>query len=125
LLVHSVLLGLRSQLREDNSLSRAEAVFGTLFGIFPKLWMLLIFLSLVNKFSSHLPTPTASLIEGGSQIKNIDKKGQCPGNMGEMLLQFSHENAGLEALHFQGETKQLKIHCHLLFPNCPSKAVFR
>jgi hypothetical protein len=55
----------------------------TIFKIFfQKLWMLLLFLSLVNKFSSHLPTPTASLIEVGSWIKNIDEKRSVSWNHG-------------------------------------------
>jgi hypothetical protein len=29
--------------------------------------------------------------------------------MGKVLFEFSHENARLEALHFHGELKQLKI----------------
>jgi hypothetical protein len=36
-----------------------------------------------------------------------------------MLLKFSHENAGLEALHFHGELKQFKKGLSLAFSKLP------
>jgi hypothetical protein len=33
----------------------------------------------------------------------------------EMLFEYSHENAGLEALHFHGEPKQFKIGLPIAF----------
>jgi hypothetical protein len=39
--------------------------------------------------------------------------------MGEVLFEFSHENAGHEALHFHGVSKLLKIGLSLAFSELP------
>jgi hypothetical protein len=44
--------------------------------------------------------------------------------MVEMLLEFSHENAGLEALHFHDEPKQFKIGLPVAFSKLPKQIVF-
>jgi hypothetical protein len=42
-----------------------------------------------------------------------------------MLFELSHENAGLETLHFHGESKQFKIRLPLAFAKLPSKTSFK
>jgi hypothetical protein len=39
--------------------------------------------------------------------------------MGKVLFEFSHENSGLEGLHFHGELKQLKIGLPLAVSELP------
>jgi hypothetical protein len=41
------------------------------------------------------------------------------------LFEFTHENARLEALHVQWETKQLKVGLPFLLPTCPNKTTLR
>jgi hypothetical protein len=45
--------------------------------------------------------------------------------MREMLFEFSHENAGLETLHFHGEPKQFKIRLPLAFAKLPKQNIFQ
>jgi hypothetical protein len=42
-----------------------------------------------------------------------------------MLFELSHENTGLEALHFHGEPKQFKIRLPLALSELSSKASFK
>jgi hypothetical protein len=42
-----------------------------------------------------------------------------------VLFEFSHENAGLEDLHFHGEPKQLKIGLPLAFSELPKLNFFQ
>jgi hypothetical protein len=44
--------------------------------------------------------------------------------MREMLFEFSHENAGLETLHFHGEPKQFQI-IALAFAELPKQSIFQ
>jgi hypothetical protein len=43
----------------------------------------------------------------------------------EMLFEFSHENAGIETLHFNGEPKQFKIRLPLAFDELPKQNIFQ
>jgi hypothetical protein len=45
--------------------------------------------------------------------------------MGKVLFEFSHENSGLEGLHFHGEPKQLKIGLPLAFSELPKQNLFQ
>jgi hypothetical protein len=58
-----------------------------------------------------LPALTVSLMEGCKRMRNIAKKrsmsGLNPG--GRCCWEFPHENAGLEALHFHEEMKQVEV----------------
>jgi hypothetical protein len=65
--------------------------------------------------------PTASCMESGVWIKNMEGNRSVSGLMtlGGMLLEFFHDNAGLEALHFHGELKQSKIGLPLAFSELP------
>jgi hypothetical protein len=45
--------------------------------------------------------------------------------MGEMLFEFSHENADLEALHFHVEPKQFKLGLTLAFSKLPKQNFFQ
>jgi hypothetical protein len=45
--------------------------------------------------------------------------------MGKVLCEFSQENAGLEALHFHGEPKHLKIGLPLAFSELPKQKIKR
>jgi hypothetical protein len=45
--------------------------------------------------------------------------------MGEMLFEFSLENAGLEALDFHGEPKQFKVGLPLAFAVLPKQKIFQ
>jgi hypothetical protein len=42
-----------------------------------------------------------------------------------VLFEFSRENAGLEALHFHGEPKQLKIGLPVAFSELPKQNFFQ
>jgi hypothetical protein len=44
--------------------------------------------------------------------------------MGKVLLEFSHDNAGLEALHLHREPQQLKIGLPLAFSELPKQNFF-
>ncbi len=45
--------------------------------------------------------------------------------MGNVLFEFSLENAGLEALHLHGELKLLEIGLPLVFSELPKQNFFR
>jgi hypothetical protein len=42
-----------------------------------------------------------------------------------VLLEFPHENAGLEALHIHGELKQLEVRLPLAFSKLPEQNTFQ
>jgi hypothetical protein len=63
------------------------------------------------------PAPTASHMEGSRWIKNIERK--------RSLFEFPHEVAGLEALHFHGEPKQLKTGLPFAFSKLPKQNFFQ
>jgi hypothetical protein len=42
-----------------------------------------------------------------------------------VLLEFPHENAGLEALHIHGESKQLEVRLPLAFSKLPEQNTFQ
>jgi hypothetical protein len=42
-----------------------------------------------------------------------------------MLFEFPHENAGLEALHFHGETKQVKVRLPFALSELPKQHIFQ
>jgi hypothetical protein len=46
-------------------------------------------------------------------------------SMREMLFEFSHENAGLETLHFHAELKQFKIRLPLALTELPMQNIFQ
>ncbi len=64
-----------------------------------------------------------SCMEDSSWIKKTEKKKICvrTDSMREMLFEFSHDNAGLETLHFHGEPKQFKIRLPLAFAELPKQ----
>jgi hypothetical protein len=43
----------------------------------------------------------------------------------EVLLELPHEDTGLEALHFHGETKQFKIGLPLALSELPKQSIFQ
>jgi hypothetical protein len=42
-----------------------------------------------------------------------------------MLFEFSHENAGLEALHFHGKVKQVNVRLPLGLSKLPKQYIFQ
>jgi hypothetical protein len=72
------------------------------------------------------PAPTASLMEGSIQIKNMERKRFFLDRLHEGdAVEFSHENAGLETLHFHAELKQFKIRLPLALAELPKQNIFQ
>ncbi len=71
--------------------------------------------------------PTASRMEGGSQIKNIARIRSLSGltPCGRCCLSFPMRTLGLRPCISMGSQSSSKYGCHLLFPNCPSKTSFK
>jgi hypothetical protein len=73
------------------------------------------------------PAPTASLMDGGRRMRKMAMKrsvsGETPG--GRCWLSFPHENAGPEALHVHGESKQLEVRLPLAFSKLSEQNSFQ
>jgi hypothetical protein len=69
-----------------------------------------------------LPAPTVSLMEGRRRMRKVRV---WTDSWREMLFEFHHENAGLEALHFHGETKQVKVRLPLALSKLSKQSFFQ